>query len=167
MCLAVVALVGCTSSIANPTPSSAPSAPVAPLLLAPAGGCADAYFFAIDSTATSLLQIAVDVGDRSTTAPTEYDFTLPDPKISVALSRGVELQEGMCNDFITKMRIDSTTKAATGSVHLTVDPSTGTGPFGACGGISGTATTKGLTMTDGTVIADLAITTKDLGCYAG
>ena len=134
------------------------------LPLAPYGGCGDAIFFAIGEANEQALMISVDASERSTTESTVLDVTLPDPSVTVTLTRGAGLDQPMCNDVLgPEYRVDSEVPAVSGTVHIELGPrSEGFG-----GGAEGLATTHDIVMQDGTHLVDLYISTDQIGFYAG
>jgi hypothetical protein len=168
--IAVVALttVACGEDSAVVAPSTTvmdhTSQAIVRLPLAPYGGCADAVFFAIGTANEQALTISVDALMRSTTEPTVLDLTLPDPAVTVTLTRGAGLDQAMCNDVLgPEYRVDSEVPAVSGTVHIELGPRT----EGFGGGADGLATTHDIVMQDGTYLVDLYISTDQIGFYAG
>lgn len=166
--LALVPLAACSSeSVGGPgtTVMVHTSQAVVRLPLAPYGGCADAVFFAIGRANEQGLMISVDASRRSTTEPTVLDLTLPDPSVTVTLTRGSGLDQPMCNDMVgNDYRVDSEVPAVSGTIHIELGPRSEPGdPTGT----SGLAMTHDLVMQDGTSLIDLYITTDRIGLYGG
>lgn len=128
----------------------------------PDGGCGDVVFYGLGRNGTSRLWVDVDQSSRSTTEPTVLTFELPDDALTVALDRGVNLGQLVCNPAPTEARIDSITVAVAGSVTIRLDPR-GLGAS-ACG-VHGEVELHDVVMADDTLIADLRIGSEGLGCY--
>ena len=161
-------VAGCASDDTADGPSTTmmnhTSQVVVQLPLAPYGGCGDAVFWAIGKNNEQGLMISVDASRRSTSEPTVLDITLPDPSVTVTLTRGAGLDQPMCNDVLgPEYRVDSEVPAVSGSVHIELGPRT-TVPGE---GVSGLATTHDLILQDGTQLIDLYISTQSIGFYAG
>jgi|GEM_PF-2980734 len=165
--LASVPLVACDGdSAGGPTTTAMThnSTAVVRLPLAPYGGCADAVFFGIGKNNEQGLLISVDASRRSTTEPTVLDVTLPDPSVTVTLTRGAGLDQAMCNDLVDlEYRVDSEVPAVSGTVHIELDPRPDPSVTGVGGaGVHGLATTHDIVMQDGTYLVDLYITTDQI-----
>jgi hypothetical protein len=151
---------------ANQPPLTTAVPPVGtPLTLAPAGGCGAASFAAINADQTVSINIYLQFGNE--VGVTDIDYSVPDPVAIVELRRGNDLGEGICNDVISNMRVDTKSDAVAGTLHLVTTATPDAAVAGACGAMAGTLTVSGLEFADGTKVNDLDITTTGLNCFAG
>jgi hypothetical protein len=158
--MAAALLVGCDTATPRPAESTGTTSPPV-LALAPTTSCGAATFNAINDDSTIRLFILVDARNRPEGAPLDLVEQLPGAEVTVRLQRGSSLDEGVCNDVISDMRIDSTTSAIAGTVRIHLDP-----PTGRCG-VVGSALTTGLVFADGTRVADIRIDTDGIDCFVG
>jgi hypothetical protein len=168
LCLSACDADAPTGSI-RADPSSADTVPIVVDDLTSWGGCGDVTLYALDEASDTLLIVSADVADRSTAEPTVVAGDLPQPGVTVTLVRGARLDKGLCEAMFEEpgAQIDSSVGAATGTVTFTVGPAGPVdAPLQACGTTTGSVEVQNLVMLDGSRVADLTISSDDVGCYA-
>jgi hypothetical protein len=156
----VPGLAGCGETD-EPSAATDPDASAA-LEFTESGGCGDAYFWATTADERHALVLSVALRDRSATAPTVLDFSLPDPEIDAHLWEGTRLGSRMCNDVI-EGELTEEMPVVAGKGTITVQPP----PEDGFDLVDGKAELTGLVAEDGTELPDLAIKTTSIGFYAG
>jgi hypothetical protein len=150
----------------SPVPSTHPATvPAAKVVLSQSGACGDAFFWAVTPDGTRAVTVTVEVRQRSHTAPTTIEFTVPDPLVKIEIQRGRGLAGALCSDVINTQtwHVDSRDYGVMGSGRLEVDPPLAASHCGAQGRLR----LDGLVASDGTRFAPIDIRTKSIGCYAG
>lgn len=132
--------------------------------LTQAGACAEAFFWAANESDDLAVTFSVEAKERSTESPAAVEFSEPAGEVVIEVVRGSNLGTTFCTD-LPQGRVDSTTKAASGRGEISLDPA-GVIPND-CGTVAGRLHATEVTTQDGTAFAPIAITSDQIGCYAG
>lgn len=163
LCITIALAITLPVILANCAHSEPDEALNALTELTQAGACADAFFWAANESDDLAVTFSVEAKERSTESPTAVGFSEPVGEVVIEVVRGSNLGTTFCTD-LPQGRVDSTTKAASGRGEISLDPAE---VIPDCGTVAGRLHATEVTAQDGTAFAPIAITSDQIGCYAG